>query len=259
MGGGESHKNHYIAFLDSDDFLEPNALAHIADSLHKNQFGVFVSNRFFEVSDITKDATKSHKKRICGYMIFDKSLQNRHLSTKELIALYPNAEITTIWAFVFRADIIKNTRFEVGIIQGEDFLFCTFAMLQSNDIYIDSTPIYNYRIRFGSAMRGNNYIAYANSHFKIAEIFEAQMAMQNDEIYKIFYQNSIKRAVKHILEHLQYCGYSNALHFSKKDLERFLPLIKGKRRFCYHFPKIYGFPKRVRRGIAMLFRKFYPL
>lgn len=243
--------------MDSDDFLETNALAHIAEFVSKNQVGVFVSNRFFEVGDIanaTKNATKSDKKRICDYTIFDKSLQNRHLTTKELITLYPSAEMTTLGAFVFRADIIKNVRFEVGVPNGEDNIFCTISTLKSNDIYIDSTPIYNYRVRFGSATRGNNHIAYANSHFRIAEIFEVQMTMQSDEIYRIFYQNSTKRAVKHTLEHLQFCGYSNALNFSKKDLARFLPLIKGKRRVCYYFPRIYGFPKRARKRIAMLFK-----
>lgn len=257
-GGQQQYKQHYIAFLDSDDFLESNALAHIAEFVSENQVGVFVSNRFFEVGDIantTKNATKSDKKRICDYTIFNKSLQNHHLTTKELIALYPSAEITTLCAFIFRADIIKNVRFEVGVPNGEDNIFCTLATLESSDIYIDSMPIYNYRVRFGSATRGNNHIAYANSHFRIAEIFEAQMAIQSDEIYKIFYQNSTKRAVKHTLEHLQFCGYSNALNFSKKDLARFLPLIKGKRRFCYYFPKIYGIPKRVRKGIVALFKR----
>lgn len=251
--GGQNNNYEYIAFLDSDDFLESNALAHIAEFLSQNQVGVFVGNRFFDFTP--KMARDSTHKCIANYKIFNPTLEHKIISTKELISLYPTAEITTICAFVFRADIIQNTRFVAGVPNGEDNIFCTIATLQSSDIYVDSTPFYNYRLRLGSATRAKNYINYANSHFRIAEIFEAKMQSQSDEIYKVFYQNSTKRAVKHILENLQYCGYSNALNFSKADLTRFLPLIKGKRRFCYHFPRIYGFPKRMRKSIVAFFKR----
>lgn len=254
--GGGQHRYEYIAFLDSDDYLESNALSHIAEFLSKNQVGVFVSNRFFEVGDLSTNTKNVTQKHIGGYKIFNVALENQITTTKELVQNYPNAEFTTIGAFVFRADIIHNIRFECGVISGEDNIFSTIAALESSDIYIDSTPIYNYRIRLNSSSRTKNYIDYANSHFKVAKFFESKMNTQSDKIYKIFYQNSTKRAVRHILEYLQYCGYNASLNFSKKDLEPFLPLIKGKRRFCYHFPRIYGIPKKIRKNFVAFFHRF---
>lgn len=233
----------YIAFLDADDFLEDDALAHIAEMLSKNQIDTFISNQFFSI-------TKGQKS-IFDYKIFKRSLENRIFSQNDLLHNAPDTTITSIWAFVMRAEILRNVRFDERICYGEDVLFCTEATLQSSAIYIDGMAIYNYRIRENSAVRDESkakIIAKANSMFFCAEYFYEKLQNESDKKMREFYIYNIRQSFKKIIRFLQKYDYS-AMDFTKQDLAKFLPYIDFKRKIAFHFPRIYGFPKKLRQAI----------
>ncbi|MDE6886974.1 MAG: hypothetical protein K2P17_08080, partial [Helicobacteraceae bacterium] len=126
-------------------------------------------------------------------------------------------------------------------------------------IYIDSKPIYNYRINPNSTMHSKITISKLNmsiySWLTIASWFENKRDKCKDKILEKHLLYNIKLSIREILRSLQLTGYSKDLNFTKSDLKRFYPYMKGKYKFCFHFPRIYGFPKRVRLFITSLFKR----
>ena len=225
-------ENNFIAFLDSDDMLESYALNHIAEILATNNCDAFISNRSFCIKD--------NKKQIFDYSVLKKTLENRSLTPQELIKIAPDSKLTTLWLFAFKATILQNARFEIDIFCGEDIVFCTFATLNSPKIYVDSTPIYIYRLREGSLVRSKDGTNKANSHFRIASIFYEKLQNESDKDYKRFYAYNLKQATKQTLSF--HCEYKN-LAFKREDLAKFMPFVSLKYRLRFYFPKIFGYLK----------------
>ncbi|MDE6886188.1 MAG: hypothetical protein K2P17_04030, partial [Helicobacteraceae bacterium] len=130
-------------------------------------------------------------------------------------------------------------------------------------IYIDSKPIYNYRINPNSTMHSKitkpKLKKATHSRFIVASWFEnmRQKYKDNDVLEQYFAHNRDIFLVR-IMNNLQTIGYSKDLGFSKSELQRFLPYliqIRKRNKFCFHFPRIYGFPKRVRLFITSLFKR----
>lgn len=230
--GGQQGHNHFIAFLDSDDMLESYALNHIAEILSKTDCEAFISNRSFCIKD--------NKKQLFDYSVLKKTLENRSLTPRELVEIAPDSKLTTTWAFIFNANAVKNVRFDESLINGSDWIFCTFATLNSSKIYVDSTPLYIYRLREGSLVRSKDERNKANSHFRIANIFYEKLQKQSDESYKRFYTYNLKQATKQTLSF--HCEYKN-LAFKREDLAKFMPFVSLKYRLRFYFPRIFGYLK----------------
>lgn len=212
--------------------LESYALNHIAEILATNNCDAFISNRSFCIKD--------NKKQIFDYSVLKKTLENRSLTPQELIKIAPDSKLTTTWAFMFNANAIENMRFDEVLTNGSDWIFCTFTTLNSSKIYVDSMPIYIYRLREGSLVRSKDDTNKANSHFRIANIFYEKFQKQSDESYKRFYAYNLKQATKQTLSF--HCEYKN-LAFKREDLAKFIPFVSLKYRLRFYFPKIFGYLK----------------
>ena len=78
----------------------------------------------------------------------------------------------------------------------------------------------------------------------LLQTFVVLERQSTDMIFKDFYHHVCLDRAKKLMQSLQFIGYKAG--FSKADLKPYLPYIRGKYRFCYHFPRIYGIPKRIR-------------
>lgn len=225
IGGGQN--SYYVAFLDSDDYLESNALSHIADIINKNNIDTLISNKSFL-------ATSNNDKSLFDYKIFKRKLENHIFTPQELLKISPRSKITTTWAFVFKWEVLQNLYFPSDIYCGEDIIFCTSATLKSRNIYIDSTPIYHYRIRENSLVQSKNDTKKADSSFKIANIFYKKLRNESNKHIRKFYKYNIKQSIKDALFYAKNCHYEN-LSFAKKDLAKFMTFMGLKYRFYYYF------------------------
>lgn len=256
----ESHNTtnkSYIVFVDSDDYLELNALEHISKVLIKENVDILIESHI-----IVRDE-KGGKKSPCDFRVFAPHIKGRY-TPKELVEnMRGQTLITSDWAFTIRTDFLfKNgIRFIPHIIY-EDVPFCTEVAMKAQSLYVDDTCVYNYRLSPNSIMRGrqtrDKKIKIAFSRFKILQYFKILQQEARDkgsiEITS-FYESIICSNVNGLIRFLGVVGYVSELGFTKADLKPFLPCIKGKYRFCYHFPIIYAFPKRLRLTFQALWER----
>lgn len=231
----------YILFLDSDDSLEHVALEHIASIIKQHGYlECIFSNQSFHMANNSKIISREFFNKEYEDKVF---CDNSHF-LKNHIHLYVVWNTCFSAKFIFKHDLL----FYPKIIY-EDILFAQNAFALMSRFYIDSTPIYNYTLkREGSIMNVKNYFRSANSYFILASEFD-----RLSSVHKGYFSFWSEFYAKEVLRSLQFIGYNKKLDFSKQDLARFLVHIKGRRRFCYHFPRIYGFPKRLRLFLKSLF------
>lgn len=136
---GISHSNGlYIAFMDSDDYIEKNMIEELVSLMD-------------EKTDLV----------CCGYkvvstdnqMIFSKTPQygkwNKKYAYKGIENLQECLCFNTLWNKLFRADIIKDNDLllDVSISMGEDFLFIIDYLLKmTNEVKVISDSLYRYTL-----------------------------------------------------------------------------------------------------------------
>lgn len=120
----------YIAFVDSDDWLEPNMYQDLITQIEEHNADMAVSS-FYECKENEKNAIGDSK-------------NVKVLNTEEIFS-NKNQLRFLVWNKIFRKAFVENLRFVPGQVY-EDFHFCRQAFLQTKKlVYLDS-PLYNYRI-----------------------------------------------------------------------------------------------------------------
>lgn len=139
--GIEMAKGEYITFVDSDDYLEPDALQYMVEAMEQSSANV----SFFGYCTDDKGPNEN---------VYKRSLQGEQLnwvryqmlsSQYDFVRLYGVAFIHS-YAALFRRNIIMehNCRFDVRLTHSEDtfFNFCYFTYI--DNLYVDNRLVYHY-------------------------------------------------------------------------------------------------------------------
>ena len=252
--GGGQRGNEYILFLDSDDFLEFSALEVVAKTICKFNVDVVVYNNILSVDN-------NGNIGVFEYHPLPSFLENKLFKEKEIFAFLADEFITSTPLFVINANFLfkNNLSFMKGIIY-EDVLFCTLAIFYAKSVYVDSTPIYKYFLSPDSIMRGkmnrNKRKIAIHSYYKIIIFYYDLYSthLSNPILKKHFFNNAL-RFYKELLRQLQFSGYRDA-NFKKSDIAFFLPYLPFRYKFCFHFPRVYGLPKKLRISLKHFFESF---
>ena len=202
--GLKSAKGDYILFLDSDDWLVPNALQTLSNHLNEEDILCFSGRRFFESSKSFNQADH---------------LLPRHYKTG--IEYYnENALLPRDFAFVCvvlrvyrRAFLLQNDLFFADDISYEDNLWVPIVLYYAESVSVVPDSLYIYRIREGSKMqdvslkRKVDLLTVAN---RLAEFFIPR---------KDFDKTTVYRAITH---HYQVV-FTQA---TPEDDKKLIPLVK---------------------------------
>ncbi len=122
-------KGEYIAFVDSDDWLESDMYETMVSQIKDNCL-------------IVCEYTKS----ICADADFVKKNETVYFKRTEFSALLSNGRINSPFNKLYKQNQLNNIRFHKDISLGEDLLF-NLEVLQSSkaDILFISEPLYHYR------------------------------------------------------------------------------------------------------------------
>ena len=140
-------KGEYIAFVDSDDWIDPTLYSRLFQ-LSKGNCQLLICGMYLNYSEEQSDACNADN------MQYD-------LTRDEALSMTYSREHFKgfLWNKIFLNSIIKDNKLVLDESIGycEDLLFVTEYLLLCDSIFYLSVPLYHYRIRKGSATEGGNH------------------------------------------------------------------------------------------------------
>lgn len=191
----------YLLFLDSDDWLEPNALETIANSLNGEDLFCFSGRRYFEVSKTYNPPDVLPEKSYCSGMDYyaENALAHRDL-----------AFVCVVQRAYKRSFIEENKlQFRVGIYH-EDNLFTPIACYYAHEVRVVNTCLYNYRIRANSIM-------HANLNKRLCDMMSIANALAEFFIPKTGFDKTVAfRAITHHYQRV----FSEVTRAERREMKR---------------------------------------
>jgi len=138
--GIEEAKGEYISFVDSDDWLVPDAYERIMHCISKYNVDVVMFEYFVD----NYNGNEIHKTypKLNGLMNREKAIKTTISSVNRFV-----------WSKVFSRKIFGGLKFDTTIHFGEDTLFSAYVIDKANKIYYMSRPLYHYFQSENSATR----------------------------------------------------------------------------------------------------------
>lgn len=127
--GIEKAKGEYIAFIDSDDTMDENAIQIMVDEIEAADFAAIGCEHVTDTYDINPSVYKG------------KALAKKENCIRYLCYMnppYSHIESNAIWGKLYKRELIGNLRFEETMVMAEDFKFnFDYIMRTGNGVYID--------------------------------------------------------------------------------------------------------------------------
>jgi len=130
----------YIAFVDSDDWLEQEMYEILYNDMQKYQADITICNHTFDYEDGRSLARYKEN----GNFLFDREMALNKMLEGRLFAW-------TLWNMLYKKSLFEGLNFNNEISIGEDILICFELFKRSNKISYNSNLKYHYRQRENSA------------------------------------------------------------------------------------------------------------
>lgn len=172
-----------IFFLDSDDYLDKNAIELLCNLMSMERAEVVICDYLKVINDI-EEGYISNK-----YLIYD--------IPNNIVDLYKSEETIIACAKLYKRDVIGNLRFPINRLHEDEFL--TYKILfNCNRIAVTKSQIYMYRQRQGSIMHAKK-INYKSYEDVFDALDEATIFFENKN------ENMFQHYLKRSLEYLRIC------------------------------------------------------
>lgn len=228
-------KGEYIAFVDSDDYIDKEMYQDMYEKAKKEDLDIVICGLNY-INQRTQEIRSS----------FPKSVNNKrdYLSHKNRIANPVNK--------IFRKEILNNISFPINTHYGEDMVFCFKSILEANKIGHIEETYYNYILHGANSIYDTSKRLGVFLSFKELYIYlEETNYLVDIEIRKKFFENFNFYAIRGVFFMLinpklvskeKYRKYDKLFYEKLKEI-KFLPL-KSKFLIYYY------------RGIVWCIRKF---
>ena len=137
-------KGDFVAFVDADDWIEPDMIQIMYDLALKNSLELVIANYILEFTNQSQINTYSME-------IMENYSRKNYLLYHVLSGNFP----PFLWICLYKKSFLKDNKFFFNSkINGlEDFLFTTEVLTRTNNIYILDCPFYHYRMRKSAITR----------------------------------------------------------------------------------------------------------
>lgn len=135
----------YIAFIDSDDYVEPKAFGRQTDLMRAAEFDIWVSD-FRRVADNGCVLDEVFQIEETEHPITDTAYLTRFLTAKDCI--------WNVWRYVFSREFLMRNElfFAEGYSIAEDLEFVVRALCACRKIAFFHEPYYFYRVNYGATL-----------------------------------------------------------------------------------------------------------
>lgn len=215
----------YVFFLDSDDWLEANALQILSEKLNGEDMLCFSGKRYFESTG------KYNQADILPEKVYQSGMDYYNEN-----ALLPRdfAFVCVVLRVYNRSFLIQNGLFFDDDISYEDNLWVPLAVYHAHSIKVISVPLYIYRIREGSKMqdvslkRKMDMLKVAN---RLAGFYIPKRGFDKTVVYRAIthhYQVALDVPKKHIKELSRFCDWKLYRRVSKTKTRHIVNYWKNR-------------------------------
>lgn len=134
----ENATGEYIAFVDSDDWLEENAFEKMLNNILENDVDVCFCGYYKEFSD-KRISVSPLKVGVCNlYTAYEQTIVRGSYQSM-------------LWNKLFKKELIfddgKKILFDESLTNGEDGLWTQMVLANAKRVFLDSSELYHYRVR----------------------------------------------------------------------------------------------------------------
>lgn len=215
----------FIAFCDSDDWLDVDMLSYLYQLMKKTSCEIASCPVWYDYDD---------KKRNSSELLNKEKIYN---AKEAIIELHKGRYLHHwVWNNLFKRELIEKQRFSCKLSLGEDYVFMCKALDKCNGIIVGSKPKYHYFQRqssvcnagytyknYQSLLMYNQYRKYFiekypeyvnifDAHFILEEMAVITAMIKNDK----FNRSIIKQIQSHIKRHLREYFSENSVSFYYK-------------------------------------------
>ena len=138
----------YVTFVDSDDWVEPDYVEVLHNKLIGYQADIAIGNYYSYNEDEAMyyfhiNGESYYEKLYDNISIFENLYDSQEMKSFALIS---------VWGKLYKADLIKNLRFDIGKLGEDGYLNQKIYLLAEKTIYLNK-GLYAYRQREGSSSR----------------------------------------------------------------------------------------------------------
>ena len=163
----------YVAFVDGDDYLEPDMYSHMMQNIAG--YDLVASGYFYHLSDgcVEKrfddfEGVYQTKKEM--QQIWDKMIYNLEINKI-------NSIIPALWNKVYKKELAQNImeKVDANIFYGEDAVFLFQYLLECKSVFFYKEAFYHYRFRKESVCRSTNERMLENTsamYLSLKAVFE---------------------------------------------------------------------------------------
>ncbi len=188
----EVYTGKYIMFLDSDDFLELDAVEKMYNKIEEKNADYVIGNYI----NATEEGEKWEKP------VFD---LEKYKEFKLSITDYKNSFYimnSSVCNKIFRKEFLDklNIRFIEGL-PAEDAIFTTYCFMHSDNVYYTQAIVFNYRQRKGGSISSHCSIKYfegINKAYRM--IYENFRDSNNLGYYRYFYAKSMNYTMYKLID-----------------------------------------------------------
>lgn len=139
------HRGEYIAFVDSDDWVEPNYIETLVDLIHSTKADVAQTGHYISYSPTREKSKDPQNTKVV-------------LTREEALESVCRNGIwdVTAWNKLYKLNMFETLRFPEGKLY-EDTAIAHLIVAQGNRFAVDMTPTYHYMQRYTSTANGTTW------------------------------------------------------------------------------------------------------
>ena len=205
-------KGKYITFIDSDDYVDTDYVEILYKKAKKYDVDIVFSNAI----EVFKNGNTKNDKKIIKDILLDKEKTYKNLFSEKNIK-------TACWGNLYKADIIKDIRFDTNLHIAEDFKFLVDVISNINNSVMIPDRKYYYYVRenslFHSIFNEDKIIKSICS-----EKWYGEINYSKELVNKFMDTNLEKYAVRRYVRLI--VTYMYALKIAKEEYRELKKLIK---------------------------------
>lgn len=225
--GAELANGQYIAFVDGDDYLEPEMYSYMMR--YMENVDLVVSGYFHHFSEVRIE------KRYDDFEGAYTTKEQMQYVWKRMVYNMDEAEISdltpSLWSKIFKTDLVRKIMEQMNpdIFYGEDAVFLYQYLLECKSVYFFKNALYHYRFRADSVCRSKNEKMLENINCVYCEL---KKVFEQHSMKDVLMAQLQKRTIYNTIDALnRYMGFSSAYRIPRFTI--CIENLKGQKLVLY--------------------------